>query len=227
MKRTKVKEIILPLFTLQRSKRVLKSGVQTLKEDVETFMIPTLQKYGFDGKLVLAKEVDKKHAKKDYESYSPARTSARQLLYGAEAGWFLEIWKQGRPKTKLVVKPFVREDLKAIRNLPRYNLRTIVAQMLMTNAHPQARIKAILDKFYALDLTFLIMTKTGMFWLGKYRSIPFDQYDLTYRKDKKTLDRLRVKNGFQKGKIHSIKDCLVEELKKELYFFNKNNKYES
>ena len=225
MKRTRLKDDKpTPLFPMERTRRVLNAGVKTLQDDVQDYMIPILREYGYDGRLVYADEVSKKHAPKEYEKF--AKTSARDLLYSKEAGIFLEIWKQGRTRPKLIVKPFVRENLRAVRNLPRYNLRGAIAKMMMTNAVPEARIKAMMNSFFSLDLTFLIMTKTGMFWLGKYNSIPEDQYFLTWRKDRKTLDRIAVKNSYQDGKLHSCKQYLTEALKEEMFYFNKNNKYD-
>ena len=65
MKRTKMP---IPLLDVGRKERVTNAGMKTFREDIEGFMIPKLRECGYDGKLILASEVDKKQKRKDIES---------------------------------------------------------------------------------------------------------------------------------------------------------------
>jgi hypothetical protein len=213
-----------PLLEVEKSKRITNSGTDTLRDDVEGFMIPELRKYGYDGRLVTADEVNQKQARKDYEANS--KTHPRDILFHKASGLFLEIWKQGRTTPKLVLKPFVRDSIAEVEGLPRYNLNARVVEAMMTYAKDAARVKAIMRAFFALDMRFLIMTRTGQFWLGPFPSIKDHQYYLTYRKDKNVLDRVAALSEVKIGKFHSIKKELANEIKVNMYYFNKNNKYD-
>jgi len=80
---------------------------------------------------------------------------------------------------------------------------------------------------YNLNLHFLIITKTGQFWADKFTNILKEDYYLTYRNDPNHLDRLAVKPDTQVGQFHSIKKDFHESMLTIMYYFNKNNKYES
>lgn len=227
-KNFKRKESLPTLFSEGVIKRTRKEGmVKSFKKasnDVEEVIIPLLKEIGYDGRLVTSKIVNKKLKIKEHEDWSTVHP--RTML--KQSGMYLEIWPQYNPKYKIVVMPFVVESTKPkhLGNRPRFNLNPEYVRILNETSHKNIHSKLVHHFFFVLDLHFLIVTKTGMFWLEKYNNIPYEKYYMTYRNDPKVLDRIAVKAEVQqKGVFRSVKH-LRDALLTYQYYFSKNNVYE-
>jgi hypothetical protein len=232
MERTKKpkREEPTPMFEMERSKRVTQYGVKTFREDIEEFMIPMLQKYGYDGQLVSVEDVTRRQKRRQEESYRKEGVQARDILYHVNTGLILEIWKKGFTTIRIPVKPVVIESAtpRALKDHPRWNLQAKAAKWCMTEAHESARIINFANCLYSLDVHFLIMTRTGQFWLGKYSSIKFSDYHLTYRKDPELKDRIaRNPKAEMSGYFRSIDESLTSELKSAITMYHANNTYDA
>lgn len=231
---------------LKRTKQGMQSGVDTFSANINNFMIPRLREAGYDGKLVRSDEVLAKLHKKECHSYSTI--NPRYLLHDKGAGWWLEIWPKENRNHKMIVKPVVIESTKSrhLKNHPRFNLcLSFLKRLSMYNKN--IWIRTIWDKFFDLDLHFLIMTKTGMFWMGKYSNISDGRtvsglhqrecgWELTYRNDPKRPDRIARKQDTEyhigkflsmKKKISTGETQLRGALLSHMYYWTKNNIYEN
>jgi hypothetical protein len=76
-----------------------------------------------------------------------------------------------------------------------------------------------------MDLHFLIVTKTGMFWAGKFTDMDWQSYRLTYRNRKDHLDRIACRPGKQVAQFQSVRKEFHERMLTLMYYWNKNNLY--
>lgn len=234
---------------LKRTKQGMQSSVDTFSANINNFMIPKLREAGYDGRLVRSDVVLKCLQKKEnFSTINP-----RYLLHDEGKGWWLEIWPKENRNHKMVVKPTVIESTKPnyLKNHPRFNLPLNFLKRI-SMYHKNIWIRTIWEKFFALDLMFLIMTKTGMFWMGIYSDISAGQtisgkkgvthkecgWELTYRNDPTHPDRIAIKPDFQVGKFRSMTKQ-IEGMKEfsgtqlqgalmtQIYYWTKNNNYES
>ena len=229
---------------LKRTKQGMQSSVDKFSADIKNYMIPRLREVGYDGKLVRSDEVLLKLKKKEnYSTINP-----RYLLHDKGKGWWLEIWPKENRNHKMIVKPTVIESTKPrhLKDHPRFNLCfNFLKRLSMYNKN--IWVRTIWDKFFDLDIHFLIMTKTGMFWMGKYTSISDGRtvsgfkhkecgWELTYRNDPKRPDRIAIKPGFQVGQFRSMTKKTMEDdsitqlqgaLMTYMYYWTKNNVYEN
>jgi len=227
----KPKQGIFPEALVKRTKQGMQAGVDKLVADVTNYMIPALREAGYKAKLIRSEDLLRRQKEKEYEKWSeiPPRT----LLKG-DKGWWLEICQLERPAKWYVCKPCVIESTKHLSNHPRWNLTKEFLKEL-ENFHQNIWIRAIWNKWYALDSQFLIMTKTGKFWLGAYTSIsdggleklkgPCGWY-LTYRsKDHSKIDRIATLPEAQTGghfqKMSKLRDALLTQM----HYWTINNEY--
>jgi hypothetical protein len=225
MERTKHKQGVL--FTERQTKRTepgMVGGVDKANREIKEFLIPTLRKYGYDGKLIRNIDFLRKQKKKEYESF--ADISPRAML--RSPGWFLEIFPKDNPKYRIPVKAFVIQstDPKHLGNRPRLNLPAVFLEELAkypVGTHPHI----VWNKMWSLDLHFLIMTKTGRFWMNTFHSINHPQWVFTYRNDPKNLDRIAASPKAQVKTFDSIEKDLANRLQTLMYYYNKNFNYVS
>lgn len=225
MERTKkagVQESFFSSSQLKRTKKGMYAATEKVGSDIEEYLIPALRQAGYRARIIQGKEFSSGLKPKTEESYP--KTPPRLLLKGA--GLFLEVWPKDNPKYKIVFKPFVIESTKPqfLGNRPRWNLNEELYKQVEKWAEG-IRVRCLHNLMYSLDLHFLIVTKTGMFWADKFTNILKDDYYLTYRNDPKHLDRLAVRAGSQVGQFHSIKKNFHESMLTIMYYFNKNNQY--
>lgn len=200
---------------------------------VEQIILPALKEAGYGGRLVTSSDVLRRLGRKSAEQFGVI--PPRYLL--KHSGRWLEIWPLGNPRRIIVVKPFVIKSTKPkyLGNKPYLNLPEVYLTELK-NFHKNIWIRSIWDHFSILDLHFLIMTETGMFWLDSFKSIPDGHtiagkdaqpchWLLTYRNDPKNLDRIAIKAEAQEGKFSSVRKSFRDRLLTIAYFYNKNNTY--
>jgi hypothetical protein len=211
---------ITPLFDIPKSERITNQGTTTLKKDVERILLPELKKFGYEGKLINYKEVEKVRTKNVYYEEGKGKPSIppKDLFLHETSGFFLMVQERGRKSPILLMKPFVRPTIDDVTDIPRLNLETETVRGMMTYAVPEARIKAILHSVSILNLHFIIMTETKQFWIGRFADIPENLYFLTWRHQKGVLDRLAVKSkAHETGQFHSTKSRLANDLKLYMY----------
>jgi hypothetical protein len=245
MERTRKSEGLFSDTELKRTKQGMQSSVDTFSANIKNYMIPRLREAGYDGRLVRSDVVlEHLQKKENFSTINP-----RYLLHDKGEGWWLEIWPKENRNHKMIVKPTVIESTKSrhLKNHPRFNLCLNFLKRL-SMYHKNIWVRTIWDKFYDLDLHFLIMTKTGMFWMGKYSDIPDGRtvagdkglkgkigglkqqecgWELTYRNDPKRPDRIAIRPDFQVGRFLSIRRELRNTLLTQIYYWTKNNVYES
>lgn len=213
---------IFPASQLKRKKHGMYADSSRAGSDIEEFVIPALQKIGFKVRIIQGKEFSKGLKIKEHEDYP--QQNPRILLKGA--GLFLEVWSKENPEYRIVFKPFVIDQTKPkfLGNRPRWNLNKELYDYIMGIA-PGIRVRILHNMLYLLDLHFIIVTKTGQFWAGRFVDMKKEVYYLTYRNDPKHLDRLAVKAGEQTAQFHSISKQFRETMLTIMYYFNKNNTY--
>lgn len=256
MERTRKPQVQRTIFSdtqLKRKKLGMQSSLDNTNADIKNYMIPRIREAGFDSKLIRSDEVLTKLQKKENHS----TINPRYLLHDKGLGWWLEIWPKENRNHKMIVKPCVIESTKPrhLKDHPRFNLCLNFLERL-TMYHKNIWIRTIWDKFYALDIHFLIMTKTGMFWMGKYSDIPDGRtiaegkgtkqhglkqqecgWELTYRQKDKHIDRIATTKKYHEKvspflsikKILSIsgESQLRGSLLTYMYYWTKNNVYEN
>lgn len=195
-----------------------------LQDDIEDWVLPTLKKYGYIGKVITGKEYDLKLQKEVVED----TLSINPRLLLKSGGRFVELYKKGAPDKKIVLKTFVLDKAhpKHLGTRPRWSIGKELYEILQTKL-PDIRIKLLTPLFAMLNIHFLIITKTGQFWLGKYSDIPDHTYALTYHRKPERLDRLVVKAGEQRAQFHSLQMRFKQEIDALIIQFNKIYTYDN
>ena len=208
-----------PLFEVETKQG---SSSSIAHDEIEEYVIPKLRECGFRARLITAEKYNEKLEIKPFES--KLGVDPRALLQGA--GMMLEVWKKDNPTYRIAFKTFVVDKTtpKAIGNRPRLNIGKDLYKFI-ARCPGGIYTKLITPLFDMVDLHFLIVSKTGQFWAGKFGEIPDKSYYMSWRRDPQRLDRIATVRGEQEAQFHSIRKEFENRMLTLMYYFNKFHKY--
>jgi len=185
------------LFDLPRPERGMRAGSLKNLGEIYQFVRPWLLQTGYE-----------------IESFHDIKFTKQLLAQANEENWsplykrFLTnrsgnlkiIYPQDVPEKRIIVQVLVidRPTVECLENRPRFN----IPKELLELSTKEDRVEKTWNFLNTINVHFLVWTKTGWFWMGKFSDIPIEGYGLTYRRDRNKLNRLYTLPEYQIKRFH-------------------------